>query len=329
MVDKDQHLVIDINLKDTKNQARFNQLDFQQALIKNIRIGRQTASQLRIVLDLKQAVQHKAFGLTPAGQYKYHRLVIDLTSTGKPLSAKTSSKTTTAKKLRNLVVIIDAGHGGKDPGAVSRHGYREKRVVLSIARYSRTDLNKIPGITAKLTRSDDRFLSLRQRLGKARTEKADMFLSIHADAAPSRSASGASVYALSQRGASSESARWLADRENKALALGGDITLYDKNPLLSSVLLDMSQTATINASLELGQFLLQSIGNISKLHSKRVGQAAFVVLKSPDIPSVLIETGFISNAKEARLLASKSYQQKMAQAITRGIVAYFRAKNAT
>ncbi len=224
--------------------------------------------------------------------------------------------------LRKVIVVIDPGHGGKDPGATGRRGTHEKHVVLSISRRLQRLINKQRGFKAVLTRNGDYYLPLRKRLAIARKYKADMFVAIHADAFKNRKANGASVYALSERGATSEAARWLAQRENKSELMGG-VDLSDKGHLLRSVLIDLSQTATIGASLKIGTDMLRSLKGVARLHHSHVEQAAFVVLKSPDIPSLLVETGFISNSREERKLRSARYQQQLAVALMRGIKQYF------
>lgn len=224
------------------------------------------------------------------------------------------------KNLRDIIVVIDPGHGGMDPGAVGYKGTREKDVVLAVAKILQNTINKVKGFRAVLTRDSDYFITLRQRLGIAHRYKADMFIAIHADAYNSPTAHGASVFALSQRGATSEAARWLAEKEN-ASELGH--TISDKNPLLRSVLIDLAQAATIHASLEIGEAMLQELGSISHLHSQRVEQAAFVVLKSPDIPSLLVETGFISDSYEESRLCDAKYQQKIATCLATGVTEYF------
>jgi N-acetylmuramoyl-L-alanine amidase len=223
---------------------------------------------------------------------------------------------------KNIIVVIDAGHGGKDPGATGPRGTHEKRVVLQIAHLLKQSIDRYPGFKAVLTRSDDRYLTLRRRLALARIYHGDMFVAIHADAFINSRAHGASVFALSQRGATSEAARWLAERENQSELMGG-VDLADKDRLLRSVLIDLSQTATIGASLKIGSGMITNLRQIVPMHANRVEQAAFVVLKSPDIPSLLVETGFISNPTEEQQLILRSHQQKLANAMARGIVRYF------
>lgn len=222
---------------------------------------------------------------------------------------------------RTLTVVIDPGHGGKDPGATGPGRTREKDIVLAISKLLQEDINRQPGFQAKLTRDRDVFLPLRERLNIARRNKADLFIAIHADAAYKQDAAGASVFALSERGATSEMARWLANKENESEALYG--TANSNDQVLRSVLIDLSQTHTIAVSLEMGQHILDKLSNITKLHYHRVEQAAFVVLKSPDIPSLLIETGYVTNPKQEQMLRDPDYQQQLVEAITRGVLVYF------
>jgi N-acetylmuramoyl-L-alanine amidase len=225
-------------------------------------------------------------------------------------------------KSRDVVIVIDPGHGGKDPGAKGSHGTQEKEVVLAIAKRLQAHINKQPGFRAVLTRTGDYYIGLRTRLDIARKYQGDMFIAIHADAHEHLTACGVGVYALSQRGATSEAARWLAQRENASEFVGG-LDLADKDQVLRSVLIDLSQTQSITASLQMGSALLHHLGKFADLHHPRVEQAAFVVLKSPDIPSLLIETGFISNFQEERRLRSPQYQDRIAQALLLGIKNYF------
>lgn len=224
---------------------------------------------------------------------------------------------------RDVVVVIDPGHGGIDSGAVGQYGTREKDVTLAVAKTLQGVINQTPGFRAILTRSKDYFIPLRSRLNIAHNHKADMFISIHADAYKNRDAHGASIFALSQRGATSEAARWLAEKENES-ELGQAIS--DKNALLRSVLIDLAQTATISASLDIGGKILQGLANIASLHSRNVEQAAFVVLKSPDIPSLLVEVGFISYAKEEVKLRNPDYQKAIAVKLASGIQNYFSSR---
>lgn len=226
---------------------------------------------------------------------------------------------------RDIIVVIDAGHGGEDPGASGSRGQHEKDVVLAIARELQRQINGMKGYRAELTRTGDYFIPLRGRTEIARKKGADLFVSIHADAAPSAAAFGASVFALSDRGATSETARWLADSENRSDLIGGagNVSLDDKDKMLAGVLLDLSMTASLTSSLNVGQKVLSNIGRVTSLHKQRVEQAGFMVLKSPDIPSILVETGFISNSNEASKLASASHQQALARSISAGVRQFF------
>jgi len=278
---------------------------------------------LRIVLDLKQGVRPKSFTLTPNQQYG-HRLVVDLYNKAETTGKVVAKKTVAEKKnqLRDLIIAIDAGHGGEDPGAIGRRGTKEKDVVYSIAKKLAALIKKEPGMRPVLIRKGDYYIGLRQRIDKARKFNADLLISIHADGFRDRRARGASVFVLSNRGATSEMARWLAEKENRS-DLAGGVSLGDKDGLLAEVLLDLSQTATNEASLELADNMLGELKGISKTHKSSVQQAGFVVLKSPDIPSILIETAFISNPQEEKNLRSKKHQQKLARAMLRGIRDYF------
>ncbi len=226
---------------------------------------------------------------------------------------------------RLVTVVIDPGHGGEDPGAIGRRGTYEKDVTLSVARHLKAKIDAEPNMRSLLTRDADFFIPLQQRVAKARRVRADLFVSIHADAFIKSTARGSSVFVLSENGATSSAARWLAQRENAADLIGG-VNLDVKDPHLARTLLDLSQTATINDSLKLGKSVLAELGNINTLHKAHVEQAGFAVLKAPDIPSILVETAFISNPDEEKRLTNEAYQDKMAEAILRGIKRYF-AKN--
>ena len=244
------------------------------------------------------------------------------TSSELPQATATTVRSRPVLPRRDIVIAIDPGHGGRDPGAVGRNGTREKDVVLAISRRLAKLVNDEPGMRAYMTRDRDEFITLRQRIQRAKQNGADMFISIHADAFQRTSAKGSSVYVLSSRGASSEAAQILADRENAA-DLAGGISLEDKDDLLASVLLDLSQTASLEASLEVGNSVLGGLKRVGPVHKKQVESAAFVVLKSPDIPSVLVETAFISNPEEERKLNDVNHQNKLAQAMLAGIRSYF------
>lgn len=226
---------------------------------------------------------------------------------------------------RKIVVVIDPGHGGKDPGAFGYHRTPEKAVVLAIAKKLKRKIDSQPNMHAVLTRDGDYFIDLRRRLDISRRYHPDLFVAIHADAFTNSQSHGASVFALSQTGATSEAARWLAEKENYSELAGVNLKgLDDTNGMVRSVLIDLSQTATISASLKMGKNVLQHLGAMTSLHNQKVEQARFVVLKSPDIPSILVETGFISNPIEEQRLASSQYQEQLSQAIYKGIYQYFK-----
>lgn len=293
-------------------------------IVKTLRSGPRNGKDLRLVLDLSGPAKPKSFALKPNDQYG-HRLVIDLFDAGKQRPA-TALKTLEAKnepaKLRDLVIAIDAGHGGEDPGARGTKGTREKDVVMEIARRLAKLVAQEPGMRAVLVRDGDYYIGLRKRMDIARKHRADLFISIHADAFHDRRANGASVYAVSRRGASSEMARWLAARENAADLVGG-VSLDDKDDLLAEVLLDLAQTATLEASNQVASNVLAEMKRIGKVHKHSVQHAGFVVLKSPDIPSLLVETAFISNPAEENRLRSAKHQQQVATAIMSGVRKYF------
>lgn len=333
MLSEPNRMIIDIsNIKLTTSLANLN---FKNTPIKSIRNSIQNGNDLRLVFDLSRQVTVKVFSLTPNAPYG-NRLVVDLFDT-QPTStitkpqqteAQTTTQTspiTTIKGSRDIVIAIDPGHGGEDPGAIGSSKRREKDIVLQIAKRLQAQINQKKGFRAELTRKTDYFIPLRQRPQIARKIGADLFISIHADAAPQASASGASVFAISGKGATSETARWLADTENRSDLIGGagSVSLDGKDQVLAGVLLDLSMTAVMSSSLEIGQKVLDNIGKTTKLHKKHVEQAGFVVLKSPDIPSILVETGFISNPTEARKLSTASHQQALATGIANGVSAYF------
>lgn len=276
----------------------------------------------RLVLDLTRPLKPNVFALEPAAPHGY-RLVIDLHDQARP-APKPSPEAQNG--LRDVVIAVDAGHGGDDPGAIGVNKVYEKRVVLSIARKLAARFNDTAGYRAVLVRKGDYYIALRRRTAIARDVRADFFVSIHADAFKSPKASGASVYALSNRGASSETARWLAEKENSSDLIGGvgnaRLRLGDKDPLLRQVLLDMSMDAKLEGSIEAGKSVLRELGKVAKLHSRTVEQAGFVVLKSPDIPSLLIETGYLSNPLEARRLDQADHQNRLVRAIHAGLRAY-------
>ena len=276
----------------------------------------------RLVLDLTRPLKPQAFTLEPVPPYG-HRLVIDLLDQARPDPGPQPAPAT-QDGWRDLVIAVDAGHGGDDPGAIGVNKVHEKQVVLSMARKLAKRFNDIPGYRAVLVRRGDYYIALRRRTSIAREARADFFVSIHADAFKSPKASGASVYALSNRGASSETARWLAEKENSSDLIGGvgNVRLDDKDPVLRQVLLDISMDANLEGSIEAGRAVLREMGKVTKLHSRTVEQAGFVVLKSPDIPSLLIETGYLSNPAEARRLNQADHQNKLVRAIHAGLRSY-------
>jgi len=314
-----ERLVIDV--PDARAATGLDTRNRHAGIIKGVRTGKRGKGTLRIVLDLEQVAKPSSFILKPGGQHG-HRLVVDLhDSNRKPLAQK-QPVSVQKPRLRDLVIAIDAGHGGDDPGAIGRGGTREKDVVLSIARRLAALIKKEPGMRPVLIRKGDYYVGLRQRINKARQHKADLFVSIHADGFRDRRVRGSSVYMLSRRGASSEMARWLAEKENSA-DLAGGVSLDDKDQLLAEVLLDLSQTATNEASVDVAGNMFRELRRLGKTHKKSVQQAGFVVLKSPDIPSVLVETAFITNPAEERKLRDKRHQEALARAMFSGIVRYF------
>jgi len=317
---KPDRIVIDI--PDARLQKRLEGAAYRKGLVKRIRTAVHKKTGVRIVLDLHKGIKPKSFLLKPHKLYG-HRLVIDLQDAQrKQIRSVRTVKSHKPQGRRDLIIAIDAGHGGEDPGATGYRGTREKDVVMAIARRLQRQISKQRGMRAVMIRAGDYYIGLRKRVEIARKHKADMYISIHADAFHDKRARGASVYALSEHGASTETARWLAESENASDFIGG-VSLDDKSDLLASVLLDLSMNGKVEASLELGHYLLRELKNIGRVHKRKVGQAGFVVLKSPDIPSVLIETAFISNPNEERKLLSAKHQEKLASSILRGIRNYF------
>lgn len=315
-------LVIDI--PDARLGGELPILKADESLLIGMRSGVREGDDLRLVLDLKQKVRAKSFLLQPNEKYG-HRLVIDLTSAEKATEKEVKDSKPQASRrtgLRDIVVAIDAGHGGEDPGAVGAAGTREKDVTLQIARKLAQLMKKERGMRPVLIRKGDYFLRLRKRINLARKEKADLFVSIHADAFRDRRVRGSSIYTLSPRGTSSEAAKWLADKENSAdLILG--IDLSENDTLLATVLLDMTQNATLEHSNLAADRVLVNLRKVGAVHNGKVQKAGFVVLKAPDIPSMLVETAFISNREEEKRLRSKSHQTKLAGAILAGVKSYF------
>lgn len=320
-----ERLIID--LSGAGLSGDFSQLALKNSGITSIRSGHFGKGDTRIVLDLAAPMQLNSF-LLPPQDGQGHRLVLDLTSATqapRQMAAEPKPLVDKAHPKRDIIVVVDPGHGGKDPGAVGSKGQREKDVVLSIAQLLAKRLKREKGFDVKLVRNDDFFVPLRKRVEIAHKHNADMFISVHADAAPRVTASGASVYALSEGGATSASARFMAQRENGADLLGATrlLNLKDKDPMLAGVILDMSMNATIASSLQLGNSILGSLEGITSLHQRRVEQAGFAVLKSPDVPSILVETGFISNARDSARLVTARHQQAVADGLFEGLKKYF------
>ena len=337
MMDNPSRLVIDI--KNAQLKHSLNQPPTTHPLFNRVRAGIKNGTDLRIVVDLKMPISSKKFSLS-ANNSDEHRLVIDLfnkdpvvaTKTGdkvaKLVTSKSLEQNTVATKsiesvsANDIVIAIDPGHGGNDPGARGPRGTEEKKVTFAIAKKLEALINKQSGMKAVMVRKGDYYVGLSERMKIARAAKSDLFVSIHADAFQDTGVKGASVYTLSTTGASSEAARWLADTANAADLVG--VSLSDKEDILASVLLDLSQTATQEASANVAKHVLKSFDNIAQLHKDSVQKAGFLVLKSPDIPSILVETAFISNGSEEQNLLSNQYQTKVANAIFKGVLSYFR-----
>jgi N-acetylmuramoyl-L-alanine amidase len=353
-VENPDRLVID--LEDVELDGTLSgltgKIDSNDPYIKSVRVGRFKPGLLRLVLDLKGQVKPQLFDLDPVGEYGY-RLVLDIypaiapdplmallkedkitpapaPSVGKSadniatplISPLPALKTQPELRARTLIIAIDAGHGGEDPGAQGGRGSHEKDVTLAIARRLCALVNDTPNMRGVLIRDGDYFIPLGGRVVKARKAKADLFVSIHADAFIRPDAHGSSVFALSEHGATSSAARWLAKKENDADLIGG-VNIAVKDPYLARTLLDLSQTATITDSLRFAKQVLGELNDINDLHSGHVEQAGFAVLKSPDIPSILVETAFISNPSEEARLNDENYQTKLANAVLGGIKRYF------
>ncbi len=340
-LDNPDRLVVD--LESARLAAPLGTVDYNNTLLQSIRSAPRNGKDLRVVLDLKNRVRPEIFMLNPAGEYGY-RLVIDLYDAN--TAVKTANAATSAppspvpppsitindktpdtkalddKRYRDIVIAIDAGHGGEDTGARGPSGTNEKDVTLAIARKLEDLVRKEKGMRPVLIRDGDYYVGLRQRTQKAREQKADIFVAIHADAFTNPNARGSSVFILSERGASSEAARWLAAKENASDLIGG-VELGGKDKMLASVLLDLSQTASVEASHDVASKVLEGLKEIGDLHKPHVERAGFMVLKSPDMPSLLVETAFISNPAEERKLQDEEHQQNLARAILSGIRTYF------
>jgi N-acetylmuramoyl-L-alanine amidase len=321
-------VVIDID--NAQLRTSLSNINLANSPVRNLRSGIRGGTGLRIVVDLEQPVSARSALNAPTAGTRSHRLVVNLLASGsapaataKPAAAPATVHSHPPAKLRDIVVAIDAGHGGRDPGAIGPGGNHEKHVVLAISKALAMLVDREPGYRAVLVRTGDYFIPLAERPAIARREGADIMVSVHADAFDRKAANGASVYALSQSGATSETAKYLADRENRADLIGGSVALNDKDPVLAGVILDLSMTATLNHSLQLGNQVLKSMSGVGRLHNSRVEQAGFVVLKSPDMPSILVETGFISNPEEARKLRDPAHQKRLAGAIFTGVKRHF------
>lgn len=316
-----------IDLKHARLRGRLPDFDYSNALVKNIRYAERGNDELRVVLDMKSRVRPKSFALRPHGNYG-HRLVIDLYQQDmvEPRAVTSTPAPAVSNRPRDVIIAIDAGHGGEDPGALGRRGTREKDVVLAIARKLEALVQREPGMRPVMIRTGDYYVSLRDRVEKARQVRADLFISIHADAFDDHRARGSSVFVLSHRGASSKAAQFLAESENSADLIGG-VSLDDKDDLLKMVLVDMVQNSTIEDSHSVAREVLGSLKHVNRLHKHQVEQAGFRVLKAPDVPSILIETAFISNPEGERRLRDSRHQTRLAQAILEGTKRYF-ARNA-
>lgn len=312
-----------IDLPRTQMAESIQAQQFSQGAVKGFRFGVHEGDKLRVVIDLYRPVA-PSFRYIPrqGGQ----RLIVDLGVKGNPELSDYKARLTEKSALRNMVVAIDAGHGGKDPGAIGQRNSREKDITLKIARKLFKRLDKQPGVTPIMIRSKDHYVALRERIRIARTKNADLFVSIHADAFKRKAAHGSSVYALSLKGASSEAAAWLAHKENEADVLFGDVALDGLSADLKQTLLDLAQNTTLEASMEVGGDVLAELKKVGAVHKPSVEQANFAVLKSPDIPSVLVETAFISNLQEERKLNSPRFQDQLAVAIQKGITGYLKRR---
>ena len=308
-----------IDLPDTTLGTELPTENFGTGVVKAIRYAQHGDDFLRVVLDLRRAVQPTSQMVRRQGG---QRLIIDMGVPADVMLGDTQTNTAPADSQRDVIIAIDAGHGGRDPGAIGRNNTYEKDVVLAIAIRLHNQLVAVPGIRPVLIRDNDVYVELRERIDRARRAKADIFVSIHADAIDREGASGSSVYALSLDGASSEAAAWLAKSENEAAALYGNVSLNEMEDGLAQTLLNLTQGNTMERSLEVGYTVLAELARIGSVHKPSVEQAAFAVLKSPDIPSILVETAFISNRSEEKKLNSPAYQEQVAAAIGQGLYNY-------
>ncbi|MFV2060544.1 MAG: N-acetylmuramoyl-L-alanine amidase [Gammaproteobacteria bacterium] len=315
-----------IDLKNTSILTSISNLkiDKNDTLLRGVRVAKRNKNDLRIVLDLKKAVKPKSFVLSPNKDYG-HRLVLDLfNKNGLKKKSKPKIKRFRSSKPRDVIIAIDAGHGGDDPGAIGYRGTKEKKIVLQVAKKLAANINRQPGMKAVLVRKGDYFIGLGKRVEIARQGQADLFISLHADAFRTKKAKGSSVYVLSDNGASSEAAGWLANKENNSDLIGG-VSLGDKDDLLKLVLVDMVKNSTLEDSHRVAKQVLRRLKGVNTLHKNHVEKAGFRVLKAPDMPSILIEMAFISNPKEESRLRSGYYQKKMSKAILTGVRSYFKS----
>ncbi|MDA9221954.1 N-acetylmuramoyl-L-alanine amidase [Methylophilaceae bacterium] len=350
-------VVIDLKNININNSLKdLPKVDFKEnSSISGVRVAQFDPGTVRIVIDLRHESKIKIFSLKPITSYG-HRLVVDVyheedeighllkqlqASEGddqkdNKLMAEDKKTTLTTKEIEKpkeeppketeqakIIVAIDAGHGGEDPGARGSSGTKEKDITLAIAKKLKNAIDKEPNMQGVLIRDGDYFIPLAKRVAKARKLEADIFVSIHADAFTKKSVKGSSVFALSERGATSAFAKFIANKENESDLIGG-VSIDDKHPVLAQTLLDLSLSATINDSMKLGRYVLDEMGKVNTLHKKYVEQAGFAVLKAPDIPSILVETAFISNPKEEKNLRSESFQIKLAESVVKGIKTYLK-----
>nr|WP_243760623.1 N-acetylmuramoyl-L-alanine amidase [Aestuariicella hydrocarbonica] len=317
-----------IDLENARLKANFSELSLNDSPIRKVRSAQRNGKDLRVVLDLSANIKPKSFILPRHGD-KSDRLVVDLFDRQKAVEKTFEQVVSVQHGKRDIVIAIDAGHGGEDPGAsgpkIGKAHLREKDVVFAISKQLAAMIDAEPGYRAELVRTGDYYIPLSKRRDIAREKRADLFVSIHADAFTKPKANGASVFALSRRGATSETARFLAQQENDADLIGGvgSVSLDDKDEMLRGVLVDLSMTATLGTSLQVGDRVLKSMDSVARLHKNHVEQAGFAVLKSPDVPSILVETGFISNPDEARKLNTHGYRQSLSRAIFKGIKEHF------
>lgn len=292
------------------------------ALVRNLRYGVRDGTGLRVVFETRMKVAPRSYLRLVNNE---RQLVLELMEHTPPTRQQPVMTMTDRQpgKKRDLVIAVDAGHGGKDPGATGKKGTKEKQVVLEISRRVANRINRLPGYKAVLVRDRDVYLPLRARINKARQTKADLFLSIHADASQNLKARGSSVYVLSENGASSEAARMLAEKENSVDQLIGGVNLENRDKNVVQTLLDLSQRYTLETSSAVANDILSQLSRLGDVHSEKVEKAAFVVLKSPDIPSVLVETAFISNPREEARLKTRDYQEKIARSIVKGVRGFF------